>query len=464
LTRVASLPLALALGAALAASQRTVSIGALDTIRSFTGAAVRERRIPGLALVVMQGDEILLAEGFGLAETAQQKPVSASTVFQLGSIGKQFLAALVLRLAEQGRLSLDDPLARYLPGFAQQPQEVRLRHLLSHTSGIRELFTMPRYQAGIEDLSRGVAELEAMAREAPVDFTPGSRWSYSNTNYTILALLVERSTGRPYEEALDQAFFRPLGLSSLRQCTPLPRDAGEARGHVLGKDGVVPAAPENMNWIRGDGGLCGTALDLARWTRLLASGRVVSRESYRAMSTGTRLSNGREVDYGFGLSLVPLDGQRKLAHNGAMLGFSASVAYYPDAELTLALLANRGDVRTESIERAIARRLLGLPTPSVAEVLLPVQLRRQLAGTYDIGVFPVRVVERGERLWLEMPPPGPTTPLRYLGTRAFAGDMDPDAYRLDFGDGEPATELRLFMGAMHWYGVRSRQAGEPVHR
>jgi CubicO group peptidase (beta-lactamase class C family) len=315
---------------------------------------------------------------------------------------------------------------------------------------------MPEYQAGIEDLGRGPEDLAPIARQAPVDFPPGSRWSYSNTNYAILALLVERLTGKPYEQALNDSFFRPLGLLSLRQCTPLPHEANEARGHVLRKDSVVPAAPENMNWIRGDGGLCGNALDLARWIRLLTSGRVITLQSYRAMSATTRLASGREVDYGFGLSLVGLDGRRKVAHNGAMLGFSASVAFYPDASLTVAVLSNRGDVRTESMERAIARRLLGLPTPILREQALPLQLRRDVVGTYDIGVFSVRVVDRGERLWLEMPSPGPTTPLRYLGGREFAGEADPDAYRLAFSDGGRANDLRLFMGAMHWYGVRSR--------
>jgi CubicO group peptidase (beta-lactamase class C family) len=458
LTRRAALRPAVVLVGVLAAGPRAVAVEVLDEVRSFTAAAARERRIPGLAVVVMRGDDILLAEGYGVAELGHDhQPVTPATVFQLGSIGKQFLAALVLRQSEQGRLSLDDPLGRHLPGFAEGRPDLRVRHLLSHTSGIRELFTMPRYQAGIEDLSRGVAELEAMAREAPVDFTPGSRWSYSNTNYTILALLVERLSGVPYEEALDAALFRPLGLRSFRQCTPLPREPGEARGHVLRNDTLATAAPENMNWIRGDGGLCANALDLARWTRLLASGGVVTPKSYDVMSARTPLSNGRDADYGFGLALAQPDGLRKVAHNGAMLGFSASAAYYPDAQLTLIVLANRGGVRTESIERGIARRLLGVPAPARAEQALPTPLRRQLAGTYDIGVFPVRVVERAERLWLEMPPPGPTTALRYLGGRAFVGETDPDACRVDFDHAAPASELRLFMGAMHWYGVRSNQ-------
>lgn len=426
----------------------------LRDVEAWAQAALHERQVPGLSLVILRGDDAVLARGYGSIDQDRRTPVSADTVFQLGSIGKQFLAALVLRLAEEGRVSLDEPVTRYLPGLTRLPGGLRVRHLLSHTSGLRELFTIPAYQAGIEDLSRGREQLEVIVRDAPVDFEPGTRWSYSNTNYTTLALLVERITGRPYEQALDESFFRPLGLGSLRQCTPLPRDPGEARGHVLQGGHVTPSAPENMAFIRGDGGLCGSAADLARWMRLLATGRVVKPESYRAMSTRARLADGREADYGMGLSLVPLDGRAKVAHNGAMLGFSASVAYYPDGALTIAVLTNRGDVRTETIERRIARRLLGLAAPAFAEQPLPGDLKRRVLGSFDIGVFPIAVAEREGRLWLEVPPPGPTTPLRYVGGRAFVSDTEPDAYRVDFAEGDPAPEVRLFMGAMHWYGTR----------
>jgi len=429
----------------------------VDQVASLAAAALDEFKIPGLSVAVMQGDELLLSSGYGRGEVARAAPVTAETVFQLGSIGKQFLAALVLRLAEQGSVSLDDAVTRHLPEFNLLSPQIRIRHLLNHTSGIREPFTMPAYIAGIEDLNRSTAELVAILQQAPVDFAPGSRWSYSNANYLILAQLVERVTGMPYERVLTREFFQPLGLTSLHQCTPLPQGSLEARGHVS-KDGTpVLAAPENMNWIRGDGGLCAHALDLARWTRLLASGRVVTQESYHAMSAPARLSDGREVDYGFGLSLVSLDGRHKIAHNGAMLGFSASAAYYPDAALTVVVLANRGDVRTEVIERRIARRLLHLPIPRFSAHALSSDARKRYVGDFDIGVFTVHVVDRGDQLWLEMPPPGPTTILRFLGNGEFVSESAPDAYQVHFDlVSDRAKELRLLMGAMHWYGQRMR--------
>lgn len=241
----------------------------------------------------------------------------------------------------------------------------------------------------------------------------------------------------------------------MRQCTPLPIGPDEARGHVLHDGRNVPAPLENMNWIRGNGGLCGNAVDLARWTRLLATGRVLTSSSYANMIEPTRLSDGRIADYGFGLSLVDLEGRRKIAHNGAMLGQSASAAYYPDNGLTVVVLVNRGDVRTESIERAVARRLLGMPVPVLERQPLSEERRQRLVGTYNLGVFDMHVVERDARLWLEMPRPGPTTPLLHLGDLEFAAEIDPDAYRVKFDDlQDPAREVRIMMGGMHWYGLR----------
>lgn len=424
-------------------------------------AALDESRIPGLAVVVLGGDAVLLARGYGLADPAQAVPVTERTEFELGSIGKQFLAAGVLRLVEQGRLSLDDAVIGHLPAFVRLPPQLRIRHLLNQTSGIREPFTLPAYQAGIEDLSRQTAELVDILEEAPVDFPPGARWSYSNANYLLLALVVERVTKLPYEEALAVELFRPQGLTSLRQCPSIRRMPAEARGHILRDGAVVPSAPENMNWIRGDGGLCGHALDLATWLRRLASGRVLTPASYRLMSAPTPLPGGRLADYGFGLSLIALDGRRKVAHNGAMAGFSASAAYYPDDAVTVVVLANRGDVRTEVIERRIARHVLGLPEPVFTERRLSAQERGRFAGQYDIGVFTIGITPRGDRLWLEMPRPGPTTPLRYLGGGEFVSESAPEAYRVTFPrGGQDAGELRLFMAAMHWYGVRVPAAAD----
>ena len=405
-----------------------------------------------MAVAVLQNDRVQWSRGYGVTDVTGVTPIHDRTVFQLGSISKQFLAALVVALAAEGKLSLDDAVARHLPQLVRVPETVRVRHLLTHTSGIRELFQLPGALDAFDDLSRTRAELMAAVWQAPVDFAAGTRWSYSNTNYTILAALAESLTGKPYEDALADRFFTPLGLTSFRQCHSVPRGGSEALGHLWHRGRNIGAAPENMEWIRGDGGLCGSAKDLAVWTHLLATGQAVSPTHYSQMATRTRLASGAEVDYGFGLALVRPDGVAKVSHGGAMRGYSAQAAYYPERRQTVVVLTNRGDVRADAIEREISRAVLGLATPIRPAIAQSATERSAYVATYDIGVFDIRVVDRDGSLWLEAPPPGPTTPLRYLGDGFFVSDVEPDGTSLQFTSGGSA--VRLYMGAMHWYGTR----------
>lgn len=426
-----------------------------DDIGALAAASLSRHRLPGLALVVLHADEILVAAGYGHIALDLEPEVTVTTVFQLGAISKQFLAALVLRLAELGRLSLDDPVTGYLPDFAHLPDTMTIRHLLNHSSGLRELFMLPEATEGYSDLSLGVDELRAAVRRAPVDFAPGTRWSYSNTGYALLAFIVESVTSLPYHEALDLYLFSPLALGSLRHCAAVPAGPGEARGHMLDGEDVARSPPENLNWAWGDSGLCGSAYDLARWTRLLHTGQVIGEDAWREMTAATRLAGGEQADYGFALALVDLDGVARLAHNGAMFGFAATAAYYPGTEHTVVVLANRGDVRTEAIERDIARRLLHLPLPEYEIRELPLEELMMFVGRYDIGVFEVEVLLAAEGLRLEMQPPGPRTLLHCVGGREFIGDAGPDANRVLFTPDEGRAEgLRLTMGGMYWYGVR----------
>jgi D-alanyl-D-alanine carboxypeptidase len=409
------------------------------------------RHLPGLAVAIFEGDEPFFAGAYGAADPGGAVPVTPETSFQLGSIAKQFLAALVVALSGEGAIALDAPARRYLSDFPRLTPDIHVRHLLNHTSGIRELFTLPEAQEGFDNLSRTREELVAAIKQAPVDFAAGSRWSYSNTNYTMLALIVERVTGRPYEDVLTERFFKPHRLASIRQCPSVQTTAGEARGHEWRNGANVPAAPENMHWIRGDGGLCGHALDLARWTRLLHTGRIVAADQWTAMTTPTRLADGSEAEYGFALSLVRPDGVRKIAHNGAMRGFSASAAYYPDTGTTVVVLVNRGDVRTEAIERALARRVIGAPEPDRTAQPIGPATRQRIAGTYNIGVFDVEVADRAGQLWFEMPPPGPSFRMRHIGGGRFVNDLDVDANGVEL---DARGQLVLYMGGMNWYGNR----------
>ena len=202
----------------------------LREVEAVVATFARENHVPAISVAVMRGNELIFAQGFGLAQRERDAPASAATIYQTGSIAKSFTAAAILRLVEQRRLSLEDTLVRWLPDFGHVGGALRLRHLLQQTSGLREYFTIPAVKKGLPDLTRPQRELVDHIRREPLVFSPGERWSYSNSNYTLLSLVIERASGVSYDEFLAREFLRPLGLGSIRSGTPLPQSGGEARG------------------------------------------------------------------------------------------------------------------------------------------------------------------------------------------------------------------------------------------
>ncbi len=427
-------------------------------IDSIAEAALKVRSIPGLSVAVMRGAQMVLAKGYGFADVERKIPAAPETIYQLGSISKQFTAAAIMRLVERGKVRLDDPLTKYLPDYPTQGHTVLVRHLLHQTSGIKEFFTVQ----GFDELENGSPEkysrsdLINLFKKEPFQFTPGERWAYSNSNYTLLGVIIEKASGMTYEQYLQEALFQPLGLSATHSCGARPAGAHFAKGYVL-KDGSIGAAPPvNMNSAIGDGGLCSSVLDLVRWNRALVTGRAVRKSSYKRMIASAMVRRGYRPDYGFGLSLISLDGRRRLGHNGEITGFTGALAYYPDDDLTVAVLANRSQVWPEAIEKAIARAALGMAPPVVKDLPLSPEERQRYIGTYDFGVYPLRIFDEGGRLKFDMKLGRPPYELLYQGDHTFVARSDPDAIRLTFSMlGGRADKLILEMAAMRWYADRA---------
>ncbi len=427
------------------------------SVDSIAEAAIKARSIPGLSVAVMRGTQVVMAKGYGFADLERKIPAAPETIYQLGSISKQFTAAAIMRLVELGKVRLGDPLTKYLPDYPTQGHTVLVRHLLHQTSGIKEFFTVP----GFDELENGSPErysrtdLINLFKKEPFQFAPGERWAYSNSNYTLLGVIIEKATGMTYEQYLQEALFQPLGLSSTHSCGVRPAAPNFAKGYVL-KDGSIGAAPPvNMNSAIGDGGLCSSVLDLLRWTRALVTGRAVSKSSYKQMIASEIVRRGDRPDYGFALSLISLDGRRRLGHNGEITGFTGALAYYPDDDLTVAVLANRSQIWPETIEKAIARVALGMETPVVKDLPMSPVERQRYIGTYDFGVYPLRIFEEGGTLKLDMKLGRLPYELLYQGDQTFVARTDPDAIRLTFSMlGGRADKLVLEMAAMRWYANR----------
>ncbi len=245
-------------------------------------------------------------------------------------------------------------------------------------------------------------------------------------------------------------------MTATHSCGSRPAGERFARGHLPGEGGFAPAPPVNMNTAVGDGGLCSSVLDLVKWARALTTGRAVSKVSYLRMVTPERVGRGYTPDYGYGLSLVPLDGRRRVGHNGDITGFMSALAHYPGDGLTVAVLTNRARHWPEVIERKIARRALGLPEPVVKDLPLGGEGRRAYAGTYDFGVYPLHVKDEGGRLRFYMGLGRPPYTLLHQGGHTFAAKEDPDAIRLTFSvKGGRADKLLLRMASMRWYAERA---------
>lgn len=437
----------------------TASASESDPIRAIVRKAKEQRNIPSVSVAVSRGGELIFNEARGFADVEGKTKATTASIYQIGSISKQFTAAGVMRLVERGQLKLDDRVSAFFSDAHPSWSDVRVSHLLHQTSGIREFFTIPEVGRALTDLTRPSDELLRYILREPLGFQPGERWSYSNSNYTLLASIIEKISGVPYEQYLAREFFEPLALTSIHACESKPTRANLAKGYSVRDGKIASAAIENMNWARGDGGLCANAGDLVRWSRALASGEVVAPHSYQQMISSTPTLDGIRASYGFGLSLVPLDGRiPKVSHNGAIGGFSAALAFYPEHDLAIAILTNRSRLSPQVMEKEIARALLDLPLPRFAGKPLTPAARRRYAGIYEIGLteFEIRIVSRGSVLRIEASPPAPTSDLRHLSDGRFVAADDPHAVELQFsGDpGAPADRLQLMMAGMHWYGRR----------
>lgn len=361
LRRTVVLALALLLSTDLVAARRRPVTAVKTPLAATADAAIRpllEAGVPGASVAVLHRGELIYANGFGQTSRSLGSPtVTASTVFQIGSVSKQFAAAAVMRLVEEGKVALDDRVTTVVPELNDRGKAITLRHLLTHTSGLPE-YTSQLTDA-FDELTR--AEFFALVNSGALLFDPGTRFRYNNSGYYLLALIVERLAARPYDQFIVLELTSRAGLSSSGRCGGFAAPA--APGGSAYVDGVwYDTPPIHMSNAFGAGDLCATAVDLVRWSRALASGAIVSPASYLAMTTPLRLANGIEVPYGFGLTTHLKLGRNAASHNGFILGFQAQLAYYAADDLAVAVLINSGPspggIDIVAIEETIAAAAL----------------------------------------------------------------------------------------------------------
>ncbi len=310
-----------------------------EFVDALAGEAVASGAASGLSVGVARGDEILLAKGYGFADLEHKVPATAETVYRIGSITKEFTAAAILLLAEEGKLGLDDPLTKFLPEYPVQGHEVTLRHLLNHTSGIVSLTNLPSFRPRMREEVTHEEMLERF-QDLPFEFAPGEKFSYSNSGYYLLGMVVEAAAEAEYADFLEDRFFRPIGLETTyydRHARIIPN---RARGYAGWKGQFSNSTFVSMSQPFAAGALASTVGDLIRWQRALAKGAVLGAESWKEMVTPGKLNNGKLAPYGCGVFVRREKGRKVIRHGGGIKGFRSELTYYPEEEITIAVLSN----------------------------------------------------------------------------------------------------------------------------
>lgn len=447
------------LGAKRAAAQ-TASISA--KVDQYVAQQMQEQRIPGLSLAVVQDGKIIKAKGYGYADLEFNAPVTPETIFESGSIGKQFTATAVMMLVEEGKIGLEDKITKYFPDAPPSWNDITIRNVLSHESGIKN------YTDASMDYRKDYTEDELlkMAETPPLDFAPGTDWSYSNTGFVMLGILIHKVTGEFYGDFLHERIFAPLGMKTriISESDIIPN---RASGYKL-----VKGQWKNQDWVSpslnttADGSLYFTTLDLAKWDAALYTTKLLKQSSLDEMWTiqkytaGPNAGKPNKGNYGFGWEINNVNGHRLIEHGGSWQGFTTAICRYVDDKLTVIVLTNLDSEHSDPDK--IAHTVAGFYVPAVAPppppeptedkepnvtALLKNVVAQLAAGKVDFSAF---TPEQQKRLTAEMQKgiedfltdKGPLQSLDLL-SRTEKNSVRIYAYRAHFAYGTVTLLMRL---------------------
>jgi CubicO group peptidase (beta-lactamase class C family) len=337
---------------AQAQTTSAVSGDVANIVSNYVRSEMQREHIPGVALLVSRGGTIVQAEGFGFANVELEVPVKPETVFQSGSIGKQFTATAVMMLVEQGKVGLDDPLTKYFPNAPDTWKQVAVRELLSHTAGFGDYPAKFNFRKDWTE-----AELLKLVESIPLAYPPGTKWDYSNLGFLTLGILIHRVTGEFYGDFLQERIFQPLGMQTTHVISEADIVPNRAAGYRL-----VKGELKNQEWVApminttADGSLYFSILDLAKWDAALYTEKLLQRSSLDQMWTPAKLKNGQpnKAGYGFGWFIGDRHGHHVISHDGAWQGFKSAIARYVNDRLTVVVLANLAEAKPGAIAEHVA--------------------------------------------------------------------------------------------------------------
>lgn len=328
-------------------------------VDEYMNAAVRVSRFSGAVLLARDGQPIV-SRGYGMANFELDVPNTPQTVFRIGSVTKQFTGMAIVMLQERGKLSVNDPVCKHLPDCPPAWQPITIKHLLTHTAGIPNYTEFPDFMktAAAETTP---AELIGRFRDKPLQFALGEKYAYSNSGYYLLGLIVERASGKPYADFLQENIFAPLGMKQTGYDSPVRIIRNRAAGYARTNDGLANAAPISMSTAYAAGALYSTVEDLLLWDQALYTEKLVSRKSLDEAFTPFK------SNYGYGWSVGKRLDRQVISHGGGIFGFSSYIARYPADRVTVVVLSNVEGAPSGEIANALAAIVFGAPYEIPAE-------------------------------------------------------------------------------------------------
>lgn len=324
-----------------------------DKVDDYIRGEMDRQHIPSLALAVLRNGETVKSAAYGVANIEANLPARLETVYQLQSITKTFTATAIMMLVEEGKIALDDKVTKYVEGLPACCEEITVRHLLSHTSGIKDFINEPTVDLRKDISAQGVVK---SLTDLPLNFAPGEKYSYSNTGYHLLGMIIHKVTGKLWHEFVKERIFDPLGMNDTRVISLLHIITNRAAGYVWENERLQNGhfvAPTILAYA--GGGIRSTVLDMAKWDAALYTERLLKRSTLEQMWTSAKLNDGKNAGYGFGWVVGEFRGRGQISHTGShMTGFKTVMMRFLDDKLTVIVLTNQRGAEQVKIGQGVA--------------------------------------------------------------------------------------------------------------
>jgi CubicO group peptidase (beta-lactamase class C family) len=402
-----------------------------DETDDYVAAQMSRQHIPGLSLAVLKDGRPVKVQGYGIANLELGTAATPETVYQIGSVSKQFIAAGILLLSEQGKLGLDDSIRKYLGDAPDAWQAITIRHVLTHTSGL------VRETPGLQLKVQSVVDTIQASYSTPLAFAPGEKWQYSNLGYFVLAEIISRAAQVPWPQYLQERIFTPLGMSATRTTTVEELIPHRASGYHWMDSNKYQNA-QSVAGVRPSGAFLSSVLDLAKWDAALSTDTLFSPQQRELMWTPVKLNDGSDKPYGFGWEVGKVGKHRQVKHAGTMFGFRSQILRFPDDRLTIVVLTNATQAVPEKIALGVAAFYLPdlkLQQPKRNATKLAGEILDSFTGRYQFpGNRVLTVARRDDKLTVSMA-------LQGLGK-----EIDPlvQGVSMDLALLTPETETRFF--------------------